>query len=310
MRVFRFAILVSTLGLIIFGCRRTASTEENVGGSLYATTVYPFRSILEPVVGARGSVRNLLPVGASPHTYDPRPSDAISAADAVVLFYGAPELDDWGAQLSSRRTVALIDMLPDSLVGNLQSHHSVNGAEHGHSTGRDPHFWMDPLTVDALLPALVDTLCAADSESCAVYSENAGAFSDRLAALHDSVRSLIDPVASRSVLLSHPFIEYFLRRYGIRVAGVVEETPGSEPTAHDMLRIVNEVRQSGADAVLVLSQSPDRAARAVSETLNMPVIELDPIGGVDGRMTYEDLILYNAHRLRQALIKSAAHPGS
>ncbi len=309
MRFFRLAILLSCLALISFGCQDTATTDEDADGLLFATTIYPFRSILEPIVGERGSVRNLLPAGASPHTYDPRPSDARAAANALVLYYGAPELDAWGARLASERTVTLIDMLPDSMVRDLHSRQDAGGAAHGHSTGRDPHFWMDPLTVDALLPVLVDTLCAADPTYCTEYTENAGFFSERLSALHDSVKALIAPVASRSVLLSHPFLGYFLGRYGMRLAGVVEGIPGSEPTAHDMLRIVNDVRESGADAVLVLSQTPDRAARIVSETLSIPVIELDPIGGVDGRMTYEDLILYNAHTLRQALTPASDHPG-
>jgi ABC-type Zn uptake system ZnuABC Zn-binding protein ZnuA len=68
---------------------------------------------------------------------------------------------------------------------------------------------------------------------------------------------------------------------------------------------VNTVRQTGADAILILPQLPDRAARAVSETLGIPLIELDPIGGGVRRTTYEDLILYNVHALQQALRTSS-----
>ena len=305
MHPFRLALLLASLAIVIAGCRRTPSTEKGAGNPSYATTIFPFRSILEPVSGKRGTVRHLLPAGSSPHTYDPRPSDARIAARARVLFYGAAELDAWGARLASGLAVELIGLLPDSMILDLPYLEDSTFGEHNHSPGRDPHFWMDPLTVASLLPALADTLCDADPEYCVDYRRNAAVFADRLDVLHDSVRTTLAPLAGRSVLLSHPFVYYLLDRYGIHVAGIVEEIPGSEPTARDMQRIVNTVRQTGADAILILPQLPDRAARAVSETLGIPLIELDPIGGGVRRTTYEDLILYNVHALRQALRKSS-----
>jgi zinc transport system substrate-binding protein len=163
---------------------------------------------------------------------------------------------------------------------------------------------MDPLAVHALLPPLVDTMCTVEPEFCDDYRKNAAVFADRLNVLHDSLTIILQPLAGRAFLLSHPFASYLLRRYGIGVAGIIEEMPGSEPTARDMQRMVNEARQSGADAILVLPQSPDRAARAVSETLNIPLIELDPIGGRVGRSTYEELMLYNAHTLMQDIVRT------
>ncbi len=222
------------------------------------------------------------------------------ASDARALFYGAPGLDSWAARLGSAPIVAFIDLLPDSLLLDFPpSGH--RGGDHGHSTGRDPHFWLDPMRVDALLPALVDTLCVFDAGACPSYRVNADAFSERLRALNDSVRTVTAAVRGRAVLVSHPFIQYFTDRYGVVMSGVIEEMPGSEPTTRDMQRLVEAVRHSNADAVVTQPQLPDRAARAIAEAVDIPVLELDPIGGTVGRATYEELILYNAHELRRAL---------
>lgn len=284
------------VAVTVFGCRESEHAPQS---ATFATTIYPFRAILEPVVGSKGAVRNMLPAGASPHTYDPRPSDVRTAFKARALFYGAPELDRWAAGLGSGRGIALIDLLPDSLV--LELPEMQHGGGHGHAPGRDPHFWMDPLAVDALIPPLVDTLCSLDTAACSEYRRNGALFSRHLQALDDSVRSIVEPVTGSHVLVSHPFIQYFTQRYGVRLAGVIEEIPGAEPTSRDMQRIVRSVQSAGADAIITLPQLPDRAARAISETVGIPVLELDPIGGYDDRMTYEELILYNARTLRDGL---------
>lgn len=301
-QIARCTILIASLILVWSGCGPSSPAEEEEGGPLFVTTIYPFRTILEPVVGQRGSVRNLLSASASPHTYDPRPSDARAAAASSVLFYGAPELDEWGARLAGDRTIALIDLLPDSMVLNYSRTTNSSGGEHRHDSGRDPHFWMDPPTVEALLPGLVDVLCDVEPDACGEYRENAGEFSRVLGGLQDSVTAILAPLAGRSVLLSHPFLHYLLERNAMKVAGLVEEIPGSEPTARDMQRIIEDARRSTPAAILVLPQLPDRAARVVSETLRIPVVELDPIGGSEGRTTYEELILYNAQALRQAIM--------
>lgn len=293
-------IVIALTAALVSGCRPSSTPEDADARVLFVTTIYPFRAILEPVVGEQGRIHNLLPAGASPHTYDPRPSDARAASRASVLFYGAAELDEWGARLTSGRRAALLDYLPHSQVLHLSRTPGGRGV-HRHSEGRDPHFWMDPLAVKAVLPGVVDELCRAAPEDCDGFRLNASAFSARLTALHDSVSVLLMPVRGRSVLLSHPFLQYLLKRHGVDVGGLVEEIPGSEPTIRDMQHIIADARRSTAAVILTLPQLPDRAARAVSEALGIPIVELDPIGGAEGRRTYEELILYNANALRRAV---------
>ncbi len=299
----RISFLIVAILVCATSCRDSAPSSKagnSTNGTTYVTTIYSFRAILTPVVGSSGVVRNLLPAGASPHTYEPRPSDVRAASDARALFYGAPELDGWAAALGSAPSVALIDLLPDSLLLDF-SETGYDDSRHKHLSGRDPHFWMDPLRVDALLPALVDTLCGFDAGACSSYRRNAASFSKQLRVLHDSVRTLIAPVRGSAVLLSHPFIQYFAEQYDLRMVGVIEEMPGSEPTTRDIQRIIQEMRRSRTAAIVTLPQLPDRAARVVSETVGLPILELDPNGGSRDRETYEMLILHNAHVLRHGL---------
>ena len=288
--------ILGTLVLLIsalIGCGRSQvlSDEPTV-----VTTIDPFRAIIEPVTAGRARVVELLPSGASPHTYEPRPSDLRTVTSAFAFFYGARQLDGWAARMG--RSVEMFDWVPDSL--QLQSH------DHAH-TGADPHFWMDPGTVEAILPALTDTLCSLDEAGCAAYRANAERFSIRLHVLDDSLKTLLSPVRGKAILLSHPFLGYFARRYGLVVAGIVEEIPGSEPSPQDMQRMVQEARNSDAAAIFTQPQLPARAARAVAEVVGLPVIELNPLGtGSGADVSYEELLYYNARKIVSALASSEA----
>jgi ABC-type Zn uptake system ZnuABC Zn-binding protein ZnuA len=286
---FVVATVILAGALVQTGCGGSDATRD---GPVFVTTIDPFRAIVEPVVGDRARVEKLLPPGASPHTYEARPSDMRKVSSAIAFFFGAEQLDGWAARLEVRRSVEMILWVPDSLKLTL--------FEHGHG-GVDPHFWMDPVLVKTMLPALADSLCAFDREGCATYRRNAREFDGRLAALDDSLAAMLAPVRGSSILLSHPFLGYFARRYGLDVAGVIEEIPGSEPTPRDMQRMVQHARQSGAVAIFTQPQLPARAANAVAEVVALPVIELNPLGTAGGTFSYEELLYYNAEKILKAL---------
>jgi zinc transport system substrate-binding protein len=62
----------------------------------------------------------------------------------------------------------------------------------------------------------------------------------------------------------------------------------------------------GVRAIFVQRQLPPRAAEAVAEGAGIPVVALDPLGGTAGRMTYRDLLQYNAQVIRDALLNPAS----
>lgn len=287
-------LAVVVVGLLLAGCGTDAGSV-GTDAPRYVTTIPPFKMILDRLVDGRGTVKQLLPPGASPHTYAPTPSDLRATTNATALVFGAEHLDGWTADLPTSRRVALLDLVPPNARLFLE--------DGGHGAGNtiDPHFWTDPLAVKQLLPAMVDTLCAMDDAGCATYRANADSFTTALVALDARLRTLTAPVRNTPVLLAKPFFRYFLRRYGPRLTGIIEPRPGAEPTPRQLHEIVVRTRNEGARAILTQQSLSDRAARAVSDASALPRISLDPIGGIEGRRTYEALLLHNGEILRASL---------
>lgn len=291
------SVVVCGLVLILGACG-TSERPPDDDRLRVVTTIPPFEMILKPIVGGRGSVERLLEPGASPHTYDPSPSDLQSIRRSAVLVYGAEHLDGWAAELPASRHVVLLDML------SPENGYSFESAGLGPKKGDriDPHFWTDPQVVKSMLPAVVDTLCAVDGPGCATYRSNADSFATGLSGLHTRLQTMMEPVRDVPVLLAQPFFRYFLRQYGPRLVGVVEPRPGVEPTPREIEALLGQAQASNVRYVLTQRQLSSRSADIVGGSADLRRVPLDPLGGVEGRRTYSELLLYNARALRDSLL--------
>jgi len=254
---------------------------------LVLTTIPPVEDLLRRMAGDRADVVRLLPAGASPHTYEPRPSDLRLAETAVALVYVDRRLDGWAAGLPGPEKVELLPMLPDAYLLHFDAdehHHHEEGSE-------DPHFWTDPLAVKAVLPSLARRLGELDPQGAEAYGKNTARLLDELDSLHQQIAVAVEPLSGESVLLSHPFLRYYLRRYQIGLAGTIEEIPGKEPTAKRIARMIREAPEARVTKILVLPQLSGRAAELVAESTEIPVIIVDPLGGFPGSETYEEILL-------------------
>jgi len=260
----------------------------------YVTTIHPFKEILKRVVGERGKVICLLPPGSSPHTYRISPSEVKMIESADALFYGAINLDEWVTGYSNPNKIELLSLLP---VDSLLSIYTIKNE----NVGIDPHFWTDPLLVKLLLPQITAKLCSIDTDGCIIYEANAEAFSKDLDVLYNELNIIINDIDKRSVILSHPFFQYFFKRYKFKVTGIIEPIPGKEPTPKELKELIDIAIKNDVEAIFTHIQLHDYAANLLSESTGIKVYTLDPIGGVKGRESYKEILKYNTGMVMEAM---------
>jgi ABC-type Zn uptake system ZnuABC Zn-binding protein ZnuA len=258
------------------------------------TTLHPFKEIIQKVSGERGIVIAILKPGLSPHTYRVSPSEVKAIEGADVLFYGSEDLDGWVVKYEHKDKIELISLLPkDSLLTVKTNDDEV--------VGTDPHFWTDPLLIRISALKIADVLCEIDSDGCKEYRENAILFSNELDRLHKKIKSIFSVLEKNNVMLSHPFFAYFLNRFNFKIESLIEPIPGKEPTAKDLKKLIDIAIQTNVAAIFIHSQLPEKAAEIVSESAGIKIYTLDPIGGVEGKITYDELLLYNTEIILKAL---------
>ncbi|HRP01338.1 MAG TPA: metal ABC transporter substrate-binding protein [Candidatus Kapabacteria bacterium] len=298
----RFPISI-LLALLLFNCS-AESTRPTI-----VVTSFPAASIIRELVGNSIDVDILVPSGASPHTYSPKPSDVKKSSYSLAFFSIADNLDGWSKNIKTKKHLQLINFLPDSLKLYFSEAHNHSHEGHNHDDGHthnnslDPHFWFDPIAVKAILNPLSDTLSKLLPSHSASIKKNAELFAKRLDLIHKEVSSLTRNLVAKPLFLQHPSILYFAKRYNLEYMGSIEETPGKEPSPKYISEMVKEIKESQATAIFTEPQLNRKAAEIIAKEAGVLLFELDPVGGTNEIKNYSDLIIHNAKILVKALGK-------
>jgi zinc transport system substrate-binding protein len=80
----RLPVIAGALAFLVSACAHRADVQP--GGKVrVATTISTLNSFVQGVGGEYVSVKNIVPIGASPETFAPAPQDVAIVADADVL---------------------------------------------------------------------------------------------------------------------------------------------------------------------------------------------------------------------------------
>lgn len=249
-----------------------------------AVSIYPLKLIVQELTGE--SVTLLVPPQASPHTYHMQPKTAQALKKSKVIFLVSKDFDHW-TNSSGKNVFYCMDHLPASAKRSLPVEISKSGQI-------DPHFWLDPLAVNELLPALQKKLCEVHPENCSVYKKNAQTFSSQLVQLDQEIQKQRKTSSKRPVAMMHPSLFYFTTRYNVPVSAVFETTPGVEPGLRQTSAFIEEMKNQKTKAILSEPQFPKRVSEKISEKSEIPLRTVDPIGSPKLHDTYRELLLYNA----------------
>jgi ABC-type Zn uptake system ZnuABC Zn-binding protein ZnuA len=285
--------------------------QEEVPPPSYAVTIPPIAMIVEELVQGRATVQTLIGPGASPHTYEPKPSDVKAVGQALALFYVADQLDGWVAKLPGATTVALLPMIPPERLRKLGAEEHDDHGHHYDSApgekendayhGVDAHIWLDPILVAQLVGPLQKKLCELDPDGCAIYQKNADKLKASLYELDRSLQDMLKPVKGKTVLITHSFLTYFLDRYGFGKPMLVAVSAGKEATPKHIAKMIKKIKTLKIRSIFTEVQLSSRPAEILAESSGLRVFILDPLGGLKGRNTYRDLLLYNARTLLEGL---------
>jgi ABC-type Zn uptake system ZnuABC Zn-binding protein ZnuA len=274
------------LALAVAACSSHAPRQAQGDNVKVATTISTLNSMVEGVGGEHVSVKNIVPVGASPETFEPAPQDVATVADAQVLVENGAGLETW------------LDRLLRDAGG--RSLHIVIGAAGLPVKNDNPHLWMDPVYAKHYVAEIRDALIAVDPANANDYRRNADAYDRQLDDLIARIRAQIAsvPPSHRYMIVFHNAWQYYNDRFGITTLGFVERNPGQEPNPQQIAALIDLAKTHHLHGVFSEPEYSPKLLYAIAQGAGIKVVEdlYDDSIGTDPRVgNYISMLTYDTN---------------
>jgi zinc/manganese transport system substrate-binding protein len=261
-------LLVATLAPVTAGDVTGAPGEVSV----VATTAV-LGSVLRELVGDRARVTVLMADGADPHDWQPSAQDIETLHGATLVVANGLDLEE-----------GLIGPIAEVEAGGVPvfraSDHVVlriiddEPGQAGAGGVPDPHLWVDPVAMRAVVDALATSLAELGLD----VDDRRAELDARLEALDAEVRTMLSgiPDGRRVLVTGHESMGYFADRYGFRLIGAV--VPGlssqGEVSARQLADLAALIREAGVPAVFSEVGTPRSVVDAIAAETGVRVVEL------------------------------------
>lgn len=152
---------------------------------------------------------------------------------------------------------------------------------------------------------ILEGLIEADPDNEAAYRENAERYINEIQATDDEIRQLIGEIpASTSVITGHDSFGYFSNAYGLRFLSPVGLSTEAEPSAADMARLIDVIREQNVKALFHENMTSPAIINQLSEETGLPIagtLYADALAAEGDASTYLGMMRHNAQVLHDAL---------
>ena len=249
--------------------------------------------LVRQVGGERVNVRSLVALSQDPHDFEPTPNDVRRVMKAQLIVINGLGFEPWADRFLKVANFAGERLVASRGVKAL----SVRGAV-------DPHAWQDVENVKLYIANIREALTKVDPRGASDYARNASLYDRELDALHREIKAALAPIPKerRKIITSHDAFSYFGDAYDVVFVAPQGVSSIAEPSARDVARIIQQIREERIRAIFLENALPQRLARQISSETGVKIagkLYADVLG--DNILTYAQMMRHNYKAILTAL---------
>lgn len=211
----------------------------------------------------------------TPHTYSPRPSDALAIKKATAFIGIGLSLESWLLPLvkSSGRNNLPVFYLSESL--KLIEEEENESLSHSHHT--NPHVWLSLNNAKAMVIKLSEILSALDADNAGFYVKNSQNYLlllQELEAKYKPQFSILEDKRLVSFPASYP---YLFKEMGLEEVARGEEIHGQEPSAKKMVSLAALIKKMQIKVIIAEKQFSSVLPSTLAKETNTELVYLSPL---------------------------------
>lgn len=232
------------------------------------------------IAGDDANVEMLAPEDAGAHDYEPSVADRRRLEASHILLINGLGLESFNARSVARAARAtLVDCSAQIPKAWLLQADEEEDHDHGHSNSHgnfNPHVWLSTEGAIYQAQAIADAFAGIDAANAQGYRSRFEALKTRLEALSAEYKPKVAALEKRRFVSNHDAFPYFAREFGLTQAGVIQRTPGHNPTVEQRRALERQIAEGGAHAIFMEPGYDDAASQAIAANSGLPLAVLDP----------------------------------
>jgi zinc/manganese transport system substrate-binding protein len=306
----RSVLALIGIGLVLGGAggpgTRPAAGADRIR---VVTSTTDLKALAQAVGGDLVEVDSLARGNQNPHDLEIRPSQMVKLRRADLVVLNGLELDGWAeVSIQGANNPRLIPGAPgrvDASVGVPVLEVPAGKVDRSmgdvHPVG-NPHYTLDPGMAPIITANIVEGLARVAPEQRAAFEQGRQAFLAKLEPAMTAWAQTMAPFKGVKLVVDHSQWSYFFARYGLVLAGTVEERPGIPPTPGHLVRLTAQMKADGVKGLILEPWGDRKLGDRLAADTGARVVALAPgAGAVKGTEVYLDWIAYNVNTLAQTL---------
>lgn len=226
-------------------------SEADDGRLQVATTVAPITSIAANIGGDRVDITGIVPEGTNSHTFEPKPSVAELLSRVDVVYVNGLVLEEPTKELAEQSLKEGAELVELGTMSLPESEYLYDFSFPRSGGKPNPHLWTDPRFAEDYARIIRDDLSERDPDNADYYADNFERFSDLVARMDTAMRTSFAtiPEGGRKLLTYHDAYAYFAQDYDWNVIGAIQVENFEDPTAREVVRLIEQVRNQGVRAI-------------------------------------------------------------
>jgi zinc transport system substrate-binding protein len=298
-------VVIAIIGLGIFAVSNmTQKTKTDSQKITVITTLFPLYDFAKIVGQDKVEVSLLLPPGVEAHSFEPKPSDIVKINESGIFIYTGKFMEPWAEDIINGVTNKNVKFVNTSNGIDLMKL-TVGMPDEAH--GFDPHIWLDFENNKIMVDSIAKALMEKDPANADFYQKNATEYKNQLAQLDNQYKSALTKCENRVIVYGgHYAFGYLAKRYNLQYLAAQGLAPDSEPTANDLVKLVEQVKKNNIKYVFYEEMTTPKIAETIANETNAKMLLLNAAHNVtkediDNNVTFLSIMTENLTNLKTGL---------
>jgi zinc transport system substrate-binding protein len=299
--LFIFIILAGSF----FACAKQGQEPSQMKKLKVITTLFPLYDMAKNIGADKADVSLLLPPGVEAHSFEPKPSDIVKINEADVFVYTGKFMEPWAEDVikgASNKNLIVVD----ASRGTKMIRGEFHDADEPEGS-LDPHVWLDFDNAKIMVKNILQAFQLKDSANKDSYEQRANDYSTELTELDTSYKAGLATCKGKEIVYGgHYAFGYLAKRYGLKYLAAQGLSPDAEPTANDLVKLVEQIKKEKIKYVFYEELTSPKIAETIAGETSAKLLLLNAAHNVsrdqlDHGVSFSDILKRDLDSLKVGL---------